>query len=190
VVGPVAELAEGALVVAPLFFGFAAHGICIRFGLLRGLAVALDRGAMLNGHRLFGENKTWRGIVCVALGTALGFVIVRPEVPGLRAQDGRPAAALFLFGAAVGAAAMLAELPNSLLKRQLDIAPGRQAGGGRGLLFHVLDQVDVLAGAWLVLAALVSPTPARLAGSAVCVYLGHQVITVVGYGLGMRATAR
>jgi hypothetical protein len=94
------------------------------------------------------------------------------------------------LGLAVGAAAMLAELPNSMLKRQMRIAPGAQASGGRGLAFHVLDQVDVLVGAWAVLATVVRPTLGRVSGSVACVYVGHQVVTRLGYWLGMRATAR
>ena len=38
---------------------------------------------------------------------------------------------------------MLAELPNSLLKRRMRIAPGAQTGGIRGVAFHVLDQIDL-----------------------------------------------
>jgi hypothetical protein len=178
------------MLVAPLFFGLAVHGLCIRFGILGALATPLDHRATLNGRRLFGDNKTYRGVVCVALGTALGFVAVRPRLAGDGGLGGLSTPALALLGAAVGAAAMLAELPNSLLKRQLGIAPGRQAGGGRGLAFHVLDQVDVLAGAWLVLSWFVTPTALRVAGSIACVYLGHQVITRLGYAFGMRATPR
>jgi CDP-2,3-bis-(O-geranylgeranyl)-sn-glycerol synthase len=182
-----AELLPGATLVAPLFFGVLAHGLCIRFGLARGLAVPIDRGATLRGRRLFGDNKTWRGIVCVALGTALGFVLIRPAAvaPGVRSRLG-----LAVLGLAVGAAAMLAELPNSLLKRQLGIAPGRQGGGVAGIVFHVLDQVDVVCGAWLVLWAVAPPTVGRVLGSLACIYAGHQAVTRAGYRLGMRATAR
>jgi hypothetical protein len=54
----------------------------------------------------------------------------------------------------------------------------------------VLDQVDVTAGAWLVLALRVRPTPALVLTSLAFVFVTHQVITVAGYGLGMRATWR
>ena len=85
---------------------------------------------------------------------------------------------------------MAGELPNSFLKRQLDVAPGRQATGLAGAIFHVLDQVDVAAGAWLVLALVVPPTPALVLASLAFVFVAHQVITVAGYALGMRATWR
>ncbi|HEX2344033.1 MAG TPA: hypothetical protein VHI98_26420 [Vicinamibacterales bacterium] len=41
-----------------------------------------------------------------------------------------------------------------------------------------------------MLAIFVSATPRLVLGSALFVYLGHQLITLLGYLLGMRATAR
>ena len=67
----VTELAEGALIIAPLFLGFIVHGLCIRLGALRGLARPIKR-------TWFGENQTYRGVVCVALGTAVGLVVIDP----------------------------------------------------------------------------------------------------------------
>jgi CDP-archaeol synthase len=176
-----AQLADGALLVVPLFLGLATHGCCIRLGLLRGAAVSIAR-------RTFGENKTYRGVVCVALGTALGFVVVAPKGLGL---GGNPrVGALALVGFLVGAAAMMAELPNSWLKRRAGIAPGAQAGGPLGVAFHLLDQVDVVFGAWVVLAWVAEPTVPRLMGSLATVYVGHQLLSLVGYWLGMRTTPR
>jgi len=174
------EVAVGAIAVAPLFVGLAAHGLCIRFGLLRSVAVPINT-------RLFGANKTYRGLVAVALGTAAGFAAVRPAV--LMAAVASPYR-LALVGLAVGMVAMLAELPNSFLKRRMGIAPGHQARGLSGLAFHILDQVDVVFGAWLVLGWLLKPTWLRLAGSFAAVYIGHQMISRIGYWLGMRTTPR
>ena len=178
-----AELIEGASLFLPLFLGFVAHGVCIRFGVLRALATPLDHGATWRGRRLFGENKTFRGILCVAAGTAVGFILIGP--PPFRGS-----ARGLVLGLAVGAAAMLAELPNSALKRQVGVAPGAQVAGARGAFFHVLDQVDVVIGGWLVLSLVVAPTPGRILGSLLFVYCGHQLITLAGYALGMRATPR
>jgi hypothetical protein len=175
------ELAEGAILVAPLFVGFATHGICIRLGALRGLAMPIWRSAL-------GANKTYRGVLCVALGTAVGFAAISPWP--VRLGEGRQTAPLVLFGFVMGTAAMVAELPNSLLKRRLGIAPGAQAGGVRGIAFHVLDQIDVVLGAWAVLAWVVKPSWGRVAGSLGSVYVGHQLVSLLGYWLGMRATAR
>lgn len=172
------QVAQGAIAMAPLFFGLATHGLCIRHNAVRSLARPI-------ASRLFGANKTYRGIACVAAGTSAGFVIVRPGL----LQPVSPAT-LALIGLAVGAVAMAAELPNSFLKRRAGIGPGTQARGARGAVFHVLDQVDVVFGAWAVLAWVATPSWARFAGSLGAVYVGHQVLTLVGYWLGMRSTAR
>jgi hypothetical protein len=169
-------LVEASRLFAPLLVGFACHGLCIKTGLLRSLARPLDGGARFRGRRLFGDNKTYRGILAVAAGTGLGFLALG-RFP-------------FGFGFLVGAVAMLAELPNSFLKRQFDIAPGGQAGGFKGILFHVLDQVDVVAGAWLVLSVLVRPTLPLVLASLAFVFVTHQLITLLGFALGMRKTWR
>jgi CDP-archaeol synthase len=173
-----AQLGEGAIAMLPLFFGLAAHGLCIRFGALQTLARPIS-------PRLFGANKTYRGIVGVAVGTALGFVLIQPSL--LAPTD---VAQFALVGLCVGAAAMAAELPNSFLKRRMGIAPGSQARGVRGAAFHVLDQIDLVFGAWAVLAWIATPTWPRLAGSILILYMGHQLLSVAGYWLGMRTTAR
>jgi hypothetical protein len=54
----------------------------------------------------------------------------------------------------------------------------------------VIDQVDVVAGAWLVLAFVVTPSAPLVAASLAFVFVAHQAITVLGYLLGMRATWR
>jgi CDP-archaeol synthase len=174
-------LAEGAVLIAPLFLGFIVHGLCIRLGALRGLATPIER-------TWFGENKTYRGLICVALGTAVGFVVIAPRFLLLAGEH--RATKLILLGLLVGTAAMLAELPNSFLKRRIGIAPGSQARGIRGVAFHVLDQIDVVFGAWAVLAWVVTPTVGRVAGTLGTVYIGHQLVSLVGYWLGMRTSPR
>ena len=163
------------MLFSPLLLGFVCHGLCIKTGFLAGLARPIDRGACFRGRRLLGENKTSRGIVVIAAGTALGYAAL-----GMG----------FGLGALVGASAMAAELPNSFVKRQLDIAPGRQGRGLTAAAFHVIDQVDVVAGAWLVLAFVVPPTLALVVASLVFVFVSHQAITVLGFALGMRPTWR
>ena len=175
------QLAEGALLVAPLFLGFILHGLCIRLGALRTFEMPIERN-------WFGENKTYRGVICVALGTAVGFVAIDTRLLSL--SGGHRAMELALLGLLIGTAAMLAELPNSFLKRRMGIAPGAQAGGVRGVAFHVLDQIDVVFGAWVVLAWVARPTVGRLGGALAVMYIGHQLVSLVGYWLGMRTSAR
>jgi hypothetical protein len=89
-----------------------------------------------------------------------------------------------LLGFAAGAAALLAEPPNSFLKRQMAIAPGAQGSVAPPSTCYVLLR------AWPVPAVVAAPTLGRVIGSVVCVILGHQIVTLLGYWLGVRATAR
>lgn len=182
------------LVVAlfsPLALGGLVHGLCKRFGWFSKLLWPLDRGLLVRGRRLFGENKTLRGVVAVALGTSLGF-IAEVIIPGVApaAISSLSLGAAALFGLAFGAAAMLSELPNSFLKRQLGVGPGESGSGWLGAVFYTLDQVDLLLGCWLVALFVVRPTLKLIVLSLVFVYLAHQVINVIGYALGMRKSAR
>jgi hypothetical protein len=185
------ELNLVAALFGPLFVGLVFHGLCIRFGWLHSLAVPIDGGTRLRSRPLFGANKTYRGVLAVALGASAGYGLqsFAPELqpPALRALATPGAAA---FGFAIGTAAMLSELLNSLLKRQLDIAPGVAGRGPATLLFYLLDQIDFLLGAWLVAWPWVEPTLQRVLWSIVFVLVVHQVISGLGALLGMRASAR
>jgi CDP-2,3-bis-(O-geranylgeranyl)-sn-glycerol synthase len=187
----VSDLALVAALFGPLFVGLALHGLCIRYGWWPVLTRPIDGGRRLRGRRLFGENKTYRGVVAVALGTAGGFAIeawLLGSLPGRLAAI--PTSRLVVFGMVVGAAAMLSELPNSLVKRQLGVSPGSTATGALGVAFYFVDQIDFLIGAWLVVAAVVRPTVSLCAWSVAFVFVVHQIITVADYRLGMRATFR
>jgi hypothetical protein len=180
---------------APLLLGLTAHGVCIRFSWLRFLYKAVDGGALIRGKPVFGANKTYRGTVAMSLGTALGFALQAlwlhnyESVRGLELFEYAPAKAI-IIGALVGFAASLSELPNSFIKRRLEIAPGATAGGPVNLVFYILDQADFLVGAWIVLAFVVEITVWRVFYSFIFLFVTHQVISFLGYLLGMRKTAR
>ena len=185
------DLTLVASLFGPLFVGLIFHGFCLKFGWLRSVAVPIDRGARLRGRPLFGANKTYRGLLAVALGAATGYALqsAAPELqpPALRAL---PTLGVAVLGFALGGAAMLSELLNSLLKRQLGIAPGAPGRGLATMMFYLLDQVDFLLGAWLVAWPWVSPTLPRVLWSILFVIVVHQFISSLGALLGMRASAR
>ena len=189
-----AELVKMSYLISPLLLGLTFHGLCIKFHWLKALTRPIDNGNSFRGKRVFGDNKTFRGLVAVAIGTAAGFgvQVLLHGILGPRDFElidyRRPG--ILLIGFAMGMAAMLSELPNSFIKRQLGVAPGSATKGFAGWLFYCLDQVDMLFGVWLVLSFLVTVTVPRILWSIVFLFAAHQVITIIGYGLGMRATAR
>jgi hypothetical protein len=179
----------------PLLVGLALHGFCIKYDLLTFLYHPIDRGRKFRGKRIFGENKTYRGVAVVSLGTAIGFALqslLFHRIASVRSVE------LFDYaffksaalGLAVGVAAMLSELPNSFIKRQFEIAPGTAAKGWKSVIFYVYDQIDFLLGAWLALAIMVPVTVGRVLLSSGLLLVAHQIMSSVGYALGMRRTAR
>jgi hypothetical protein len=179
----------------PLLAGLSLHGFCIKYDILAFLCRPIDRGRSFRGKRIFGDNKTYRGILVVGMGTAIGFglqSLLSHRIASIRSIE------LFDYsffksvslGLAVGVAAMVSELPNSFIKRRFEIAPGSAAKGWKGVIFYVYDQIDFLLGSWLVLAVAVPITAGRVLFSAGLLLVAHQLMSSVGYALGMRRTAR
>jgi hypothetical protein len=181
---------------SPLLIGLTMHGLAIKYGWFAALVEPVDGGKTYRGKRIFGDNKTYRGIFATALGTALGtalqvFVLHRFEVfQGLELLD-YSAPQVVILGFLMGTAAMLGELPNSFIKRRIDIAPGATAAGGiRSLFFYIFDQIDYLPGVWLVLIFFTDASFKRIIFSAVFLFFSHQIISLLGFWLGMRKTVR
>jgi hypothetical protein len=186
-------LAQALCLFAPLVFAGAISGVVLRFDLFPALKRPIDGGGTFRGRRIFGDSKTWRGVAvaivgCVtaaAIQTFLVADLARPvALVELRGVDVVP------FGVAMGAGAMLGELPNSFVKRRLGIAPGRTTRGPLAALFYVWDQVDLLTTAWPLIAVWVRPTPRIVAASFVVALVIHPTVSLVGYLLHARKTAR
>jgi CDP-2,3-bis-(O-geranylgeranyl)-sn-glycerol synthase len=163
------------------------HAPVLRWDLLRGLKRPLDGGATWRGRRLLGDNKTWRGALCMVLGCTLAALALwqwpwwREVLPG-ELQDAGP----LLVGALVGVGIVLGELPNSLAKRQLGIAPGTQRRGAAGWAFVALDQFDLVLGVYVALLPVWAMPAEVLAAAIAAVTVVHLVINVIGYAIGAR----
>lgn len=189
------EFAATSYLFSPLLLGLTAHGFCIRFGCLAQLTSPIDNGRTFRDKPYFGQNKTYRGLVATGIGTAIGFELQTFVFHGFAAVREIELieyswATSLVIGFVLGVAAMLSELPNSFMKRQLGIGPGRTATGLLGAFFYVLDQIDYLLGTWLVFAFVIDVTPVRIFYSAIFLFVSHQLISLLGYWLGMRKTAR
>jgi CDP-2,3-bis-(O-geranylgeranyl)-sn-glycerol synthase len=139
--------------VAPVVLAGAVHSIVIHRDLLPRLARPLDGGRMFRGRRLFGANKTWRGVIVMSATSAVAAAALTPRFVDVPVRVAGPAG-FALLGLTLGLAYSLAELPNSFVKRRLGIAPGAQTAGRRTTQF-VLDQLDSVVGVVAVLAIFV-----------------------------------
>lgn len=180
-------------IVAAMSLAGVAHALWLRSNLSRRLDAPIDLHRTFRGRRIFGPNKMWRGFAVMPPACALTFWLagsLRPDFPawlasGMWELAPPPYAAL---GLACGLAFMLAELPNSFIKRQLDVAPG-MAPHERGLaaVFFLLDRLDSVLGVLVVLAVL---TPISLETWAWVMLLGpgiHWIFSLWLYRLKVKA---
>ena len=186
-------MAQAAWLFLPLVFAAAVAGIVIERDLMRWLRRPIDYGLSLGGRRLFGDNKTWRGVL-VAVTCSAVFAAFQEHAIGdavgelLVVQWSRVPSAL--FGALMGLGAMLGELPNSFVKRRLGVAPGRTTTGPWSLAFYVWDQVDLLFGAWLLISWWVNPSALLVGASFALALLVHPAVSFVGWLIGARKSPR
>ena len=177
-------------VFLPVGGAWIAHAPVLRWDLLSRLNRPIDGGRTLRGRRLFGDNKTWRGALVMgggAFGATLGLHGLRWYRERLPPQvrDVSPA----LLGAVLAFGTVAGELPNSLMKRQLDIAPGGQRNSVVGIALSALDQGDFVLAIWLLLTPLWR-VPARQALDAFATVAAvHIGVNVVGYAIGARTSA-
>jgi CDP-2,3-bis-(O-geranylgeranyl)-sn-glycerol synthase len=147
------------------------------------LAVPLDFGASLGGVRVFGDHKTWRGLVVgVATGTA-AFLLQRALYDaaisrGLALCDYGALPAL--TGAWLGLGAILGDAVKSFFKRRVGIAPGEPWIGP--------DEIDFYLGAMAVAACLVGLPLVPLLLSIPVVIAGHLLSNVVAWALRLKDT--
>jgi CDP-diacylglycerol--serine O-phosphatidyltransferase len=139
----------------------------VTLDLLAGLKIPIHR-------RWFGANKTWRGVfvmpVAAASGVWLASMVWPAEFGGWN---------FLILGFALGLAYVLAELPNSFIKRRMGIEPGRRPAR-HASWFALADQADSAIGCALVYAwALGLPAATVL----ILVAVGPAVHLIVNYSL-------
>jgi len=156
-------------------------------------ASPIDGGKTYRGQPVFGKNKTWRGLMVMPLAGAFFFAALaalRDSLPSWYA-DGLwhlPVSTYAWLGLISGLSFMLAELPNSFLKRRLSIPPG---GTGQQpmlkLLCFVFDRVDSVLGVLLALSVCVPMTLYAWLWALIFGAAAHGGFSVLLYVLGVKA---
>ena len=179
----VLHLEQAVWLVLPVLIAGLIHIAVIRLDLLPALGRwPLDGSLTFRGRRLLGRNKTVRG--------ALAMMVMTPLVTALLAQacdatQTRLAVAAlqvghpWAWGLLLGTGYCIGELPNSFLKRQLGIAPGAIAGGLRGAIFWVTDQLDSVAGVLVALSSAWRPDLAVVACIVALALLLHPLVAAL-----------
>jgi CDP-2,3-bis-(O-geranylgeranyl)-sn-glycerol synthase len=158
----------------------------------------VDLGRSWKGKRILGDGKTWWGLLGgVIFGTFAGLLQILAALaypadvwmPGAPVNYGfglMPSAAFIAFLLALGA--MLGDIGGAFIKRR--------RGMGRGEKAPLLDQLDFVVGAW-VLVLVFFPNwfletfiydmgPVSLVAVLILVPVLHRLINIAGHRLGMK----
>jgi len=166
---------------------FAANPMAVLFG---GGPPVDFRRTLRDGERIFGDGKTWRGLVGGTLsGAVLGFFLSLPfHFFALNStwSFGSPAEA-FGASAVLAFGALLGDLAGAFIKRRLRLPRGSKATG--------LDQYDFVVGALLLSLAIPAwSIPRFFSGDALLGLLAiivitpalHRAVNLVGYRIGKK----
>ena len=161
--------------IAPVVLAGVAHVIVLKLNILPQLKIPLDAGKHIGSARLFGDNKTWRGIIIMAVGSAVVMALqsylyktstLAQEFSFFDYSAINP----WISGAIFGLGYSLGELPNSFAKRQLGIAPGqRSKGTPNSKIWYFIDQSDSVIGSLITMRYFF---PASFAISLACFAIG------------------
>ena len=166
---------------------FVANPMAVVFG----GGTPIDFGRTLrDGERLFGDGKTWRGLLGGTVsGALLGFLLSAPfnlVAPNSVWSLGSYGAA-FAASAVLAFGALLGDLAGAFLKRRMHKPRGAKA--------PVLDQYDFVVGALLLSLAIPSwSVPRFFSGDALLGLLAiivitpalHRAVNLVGYRMGKK----
>ena len=140
----------------PVILAGVLNMIFCKSSLLEAAYRPMDGGLILkDGKRLFGANKTCKGFLGMILWGALAQILwglLLKSIPTLETLHLVYAfyenTVLFnlMLGALLGLAYVLFELPNSFIKRRLEIREGKTAENGWKWTFIWIDQIDSLIG--------------------------------------------
>lgn len=183
--------------ILPLVLAGFSNMVWMKLPVLASLRVPIDQGRNWNdGRRIFGDNKTWKGFVGMMLVTALWlqvFALIDQVSPAARAlalipYRDWPQLAWF-YGGIWGFFYVLAELPNSFIKRRLDIRPGGEAPGWLGQLFKIVDQGDSVLGCLVGMLIFYVPSLPDALAILVLATGFHYLTNVLLYLLGLKKQA-
>lgn len=146
----------------PIIFAGVANMIFVKHSLFSFAYYPMDNYKILkDGKRLFGDNKTWKGFFGM-----IGFTIIFQVLWGwvnilipylthnhfiYQIQENTLQLNIIL-GSVLGFAYVICELPNSFIKRRLDIQAGKPANNYLKYPFIFIDQADSIIGCVAVIA--------------------------------------
>jgi len=151
------------------------------------LKIPLDLKYTFNEKRIFGDNKTLRGIVLMVLFSSLfcyllDFIVrLYPDLENYIPFYFNKYSPAF-YGLLFGLGYTIPELPNSFFKRQIDIPPGKTGG----IINLVIDQLDSVVGCFILIYPFISISPFLVLFGIIFYICVHLIVNILLYSIGIR----
>lgn len=183
------------ITMMPLIFAGIFNMIFTKTNLYKKNKFPIDFGRnFVDGKRLFGDNKTYIGFVsmimfCLIFQVIWGIICCKFEFENfneLYLIYSNTIHFNILVGLLFGFTYMICELPNSFIKRRINIVPGKTDKGLKGVIFFVIDQIDSLIGVFFVLMLLNGMSFSRYLLYLLVGAVTHILINLLLYGLRIR----
>jgi len=172
---------------SPVLLAAISHMVVVRIGWFSFLKIPLDFRKTFRSKRVFGDNKTIRGIIVMILFSFMYCHILElliAKYPGMNDYNllhfnRYPS---WLYGILYGLGYTLSELPNSFYKRQINLKPGR-----RGNIMNILiDQVDSVIGCFIILVPFSDLTIKWILMGIIFYAFVHLIVNLLLYITGIR----
>lgn len=159
-------------------------------------AKPIDGGSTWKDNkRIFGNNKTLLGIftmiICsiithVIWGIICGNIDYLQSINELYLYNENTLSYNIMIGALMGVTYMIFELPNSFIKRRIDIPDGKTVQGIKGITFFIIDQLDSMIGIMLVLVIFSRLNLAQYINYVILGGITHIIVNLILYRLKIR----
>jgi CDP-diglyceride synthetase len=182
------------LIVLPVLLAGITFIICLKEDYFSWLKMPADFGMKFRGKRLFGENKTLRGFIIMPLATWIAVIMIGYVMKFFDFESDKALFDYSLSGSykalVYGLAYPLGELPNSFIKRQLDIGPGGRAHGNlTRMFFNLLDKIDSLLACGIVAFSLYGISASYIFGAILLGILFHCLTDFLMLKQGLKEEA-
>ncbi len=139
-----------------------------------------------NGKNIFGNNKTWIGACSMIIQVTI-FQIILSYTPlnkyNLIYENNENVFKLnLIIGLLLGIFYIFFELPNSFIKRRLNIEPGKT----KNWISYLIDQLDSIIGVTIILCFYTDMTILKFLGYITLGALTHALINLILYSVKIR----
>jgi hypothetical protein len=133
----ISYLAQTIILMGPLIISGILHMYFVKKDLLSFLKIPINQN-------IFGPNKTYRGVILLPILTVIGVITVSEILILTNNSENFKFFnhSQFMIGLILGSLYIIFELPNSYIKRKLNISSGKLIQG-KGKIFQIIiDQID------------------------------------------------